>query len=373
MVLKIGWDRALAWRLGRQLLDPVGRRPAHEVVRRLGGVQAQVASSAELAVRVRQDHSPSGEVGRALAEGRLIKTWAMRGTLHLLTPDDGGACLSLLAAGRIWERPSWQRYFGMPVEAWDRLRPAVRAALEAGPLSREELVAAVVAEPGFDHLGAALSTGWGSLLKPLAWQGDLCFGPNRGSRVTFMRPEAASSAWAGIPDPDEAAPRVIAAYLAAYGPATIDNFHAWLARGWSGAGRLRAWFAALGDRLVEVEVGGELRLILAEHVDELAAAQPTNALRLLPGFDQYVLGPGTDDPHVVPAGRRAAVSKQSGWIAPTVVHAGVVAGTWELNGDRIRIGWFREAGTPPFAAIDTEVARHAAIAGRGLRLAVSLA
>ena len=84
--LKISWPQALAWRMERQLLDPIGDLQAVDVVRRLGGVQSQVASSAELAIRVRQARSRGGEVNRALAEGRLLKTWAMRGTLHLVTP-----------------------------------------------------------------------------------------------------------------------------------------------------------------------------------------------------------------------------------------------------------------------------------------------
>src|SRR6266540_3950042 len=108
MARRITWQQALAWRMERQLLDPVGQPTVAAVVRRLCGVQTQVASSAELAIRVRRTSSRRGEVARALAEGRLIKTWAMRGSLHLITPEDGGAFLSVLAAGRIWERPSWQ-------------------------------------------------------------------------------------------------------------------------------------------------------------------------------------------------------------------------------------------------------------------------
>jgi Winged helix DNA-binding domain len=98
--MKVTWPQALGWRMQRQLLDPIGSVSAVEVVRRLGGVQAQVASSAELKVRVRRADSRSGDVSRALADGRLIKTWAMRGALHLLTPEEGGAFLSMLAAGR---------------------------------------------------------------------------------------------------------------------------------------------------------------------------------------------------------------------------------------------------------------------------------
>jgi len=213
MTLKVTWRQALALRMRRHLLDPVGTMAVPGVVRRLCGVQAQVASSAELAVRVRRRASRKGEVARALSDGRLIKTWAMRGTLHLLTPEDGGAFLSLIAGGRSWERPSWQRYFGVTTKSMDLLREVAREALDGTVLSREELVAAVTSRKGLGHIAQELRSGWGTLLKPLAWQGDLCFGPSRGGRATFMRPEAASSRWAGVPDPEEAAPAAIVAYV----------------------------------------------------------------------------------------------------------------------------------------------------------------
>ncbi len=356
----------------RHLLDPVGRLPIAGVVRRLCGVQAQVASSAELAIRVRREASRSGEVGRALSEGRLIKTWAMRGALHLLTPEEAGIFLSLMAAGRSWERPSWQRYFGMSPKQLDVLRRVVRDALDGTLLTRDELVAVVVAQRGLRHLGEALRSGWGTLLKPLAWHGDLCFGPSRGSRVTFMRPEDASSRWAVVPDPDEAAPVAIVAYFSAYGPATIDSFSNWLSRGRIAKRQLRTWFDTLGGRLVEIEVDGEGAYILAEDLQELASARPTNAVRLLPGFDQYVLGPGTEDGHVVPTARRAVVSKQSGWISPVVVAGGAVRGTWELDVDRVRVAWFREAGRLQRNALEAEVARLSSILDCGLRAEISL-
>jgi len=372
VAVQITRQQALAWRMHRHLLDPVGALPVAQVVGRLCGVQAQVASSAELAVRVRRQASRPGEVGRALSEGRLVKTWAMRGALHLLTPEDAGPFLSLMAAGRSWERPSWQRYFDMTPKRWDVLRHAVRAALEGGPLTRDELATAVSARRGLRHVGEALRSGWGTLLKPLAWQGDLCFGPSRGSRVTFVRPEDASSRWVGIPDPDEAAPVVIVAYFRAYGPATIDAFAGWLAGGYFGTRWVRTRFSALEDRFVQVDVDGERAHVLAEDLDELTSAEPTTAMRLLPGFDQYVLGPGTADGHVVPPGRRAAVSKQAGWIAPVVVAGGVVRGTWELDGDWVRIAWFGEEGRPPRKAIDVEVERLSSILGRNLEPAINL-
>lgn len=370
MVAKLRWEQALAWRMRRHFLDPIGDRPVTDVVRRLCGVQAQVASSAELAVRVRRRMSRAGEIARGLADGRLIKTWAMRGTLHLLTPEEGVAFLSLLASGRSWERPSWERYFGMTPKHIEDLRLAASEALEGVALTREELIAAVTAKRGLGHAGEALRSGWGTLLKPLAWQGDLCFGPSQGNRVTFMRPVDASSRWPGLLDPDEAAPIAIHAYLGAYGPTTGDAFGNWLASGYFGKRGLRAWFDRLGDQLTEVEVEGTRAFMLTAAVDELMATKPSRTVRLLPGFDQFVLGPGTGDGHVVPTARRRLVSKQSGWIAPVVLVGGVVKGTWVLDGDRIRLGWFQEAGAIPHRHIEGEVGRLSTILGRELSLEI---
>jgi len=372
-VIRVTWDQALAWRMRRQLLDPVADRSVADVVRRLCGIQAQVASYAELGVRVRRTASKPGDVARALGQGRIIKTWAMRGTLHLVTPEEAGVFLSLIAAGRSWEQPSWQQWFGITPAQLDALRGVVRDALDGTVLTREELVAAVTKHRGFGHVGDALRSGWGSLLKPLAWQGDLCFGPSQGNRVTFMRPESASARWAGVPAPDDAAPIAIAAYLRAYGPSTVDGFRNWLTRGRTSKAKLRRWFDAFRPRLADVQVGSDKAFVLAEDLDDLVATKPTRVVRLLPGFDQFVMGPGTEDAHVVPAHRRRVVSKQSGWIAPVVVAGGVVRGTWDMETDRVRVAWFTEAGAVPQTALRAEAKRLSTISGRALRLEVSLA
>ncbi|HEX6656278.1 MAG TPA: crosslink repair DNA glycosylase YcaQ family protein, partial [Candidatus Limnocylindria bacterium] len=330
MTLRVSWQQALAWRMRRHFLDPLGKAPIGEVVSRLCGVQAQVASSAELAIRLRQQRSSPGEVADALASGDLIKTWAMRGTLHYLNPEDAGIYLSLLAAGRSWEVPSWQKYFGLRPADFDEMWEVAWEALDGKVLTREALGIAITQRPKLRHLRKELASGWGSLFKPLAWRGELCFGPSQGNRVTFMRPDQASSRWAGVPEPDEAAPRAIKAYLGAYGPATIDHFGRFISRGRVSKRSLRAWFSTLGGAVAEVQVDDEVAYVLAEHVDALAAAKPSKTVRLLGGFDQWVLGPGTEDPHVLPQAHRRLVSKQSGWIAPLVVAGGVVAGTWEL-------------------------------------------
>lgn len=368
-MLSVTWAQVLAWRLRRHLLQPVGDLAVPDVVARLCGVQAQVPSAAELAVRVRRQRSRAGEVGAALEDGRLVRTWAMRGALHLLDPRQGGAFLALMADARPWARPSWQRAFGMDEVRLARLREAVAIALDGRTLTREELIAAIEHQPGLAELADGLRSGWGTLLKPLAWQGELCHGPSQGNRATFMRPADASPAWAGMPDM-EAAPRIaVTAYLGAHGPSTPERFGRWLAGGFFGTRKLRGWFADLGDAVERLDVEGEEAWALREHVPELAAAKPATTVRLLPGFDQWVLGPGTDDGHVTPPARRGSVSRQAGWISPVVLAGGVVAGTWELRGGAVRVRWFDEAGPVP-RQLRTEVTRLGRLTGDALELEV---
>lgn len=375
MTLSVTWPQALAWRLDRHLLSTISDPSIEDVVSRLCGVQSQVASSAEFAIRVRRSKSKAGEIASALAEGRLIKTWAMRATLHLLTPEDAGAYLSLMASTRWWERPIWERYFGLTARHIEEMRGIFREVVGDQALTREDVIAGITQRPGFEQLGEHMRSGWGTVFKPLAWQGDLVFGPSQGTRVTFMRPEAATSSWKGLPGIDEAWPKVIEGYLAAYGPAGAAQFSGWLSRGAIPMGRLKGWFAELGDDgvLAKVEVDGQSLYVRSEDADALAAAKPKATVRLLGGFDQWVLGPGTDDGHVTPAARRRAVSRTAGWIAPVVVVGGVVCGTWELARDTVQIEWFPESGNAPSKAIESEVVRLSKIVGRELTTSIGAA
>jgi hypothetical protein len=347
----------------QQLLEPVGTESVAGVVRRLGAVPAQLDPAAELAVRARRRRSRAGEVARALVDGRIIRTFAFRGATHLMTPEDAASYLALRAASRMWELPSWQSHYGLAPSDWPFLQEAVREALADGPTTRDELGEAITARRRFRHLGFAFVDKSSTLLKPLCWQGVMSFGPPRDGRATFQRLDD-NPRWTGLLDLDEAGQRAVEAYFRAYGPATPDHVRYWLGDG-LGAGwkRVQSWIAGFGDRLAPVDVDGGRAYVLREHLDELTATTETSATRLLPGHDQWVLGPGTADAHVVPAARRTPVTRG----ANIVIVGGVVSGTWAVIDDRVVIEWFAEAAAPDRDAVSAEVSGLAAILDRPLQ------
>jgi hypothetical protein len=364
--VSITWSQALAWRLRQQLLDPVGTRPVAEVVGRLGAVPATPDVSAELAIRLRRQRSRAGEVARALAEGQIIKTYAFRGAVHLMTPQDGAAYLALRAASRMWELPSWQSFYGVAPGDWELLRSTVREALWNGPLTRRELGEAVTAKSKFRHLGFAFADDAGTFLKPFCWQGVMSFGPPRDGRTTFQGLDQ-NPRWTGLLELDEAGTQAVESYFRAYGPATVDHLRYRLAEG-LGAGRKRvqSWMAGVEDRLSQIDVDGENAYVLRDDLEALQATRPTKVVRLLPGYDQWVMGPGTADVNVVPPARRTVVTRQ----AALVVAGGVVSGTWALADDRLVVDWFTDSGALPERELSAEAARLGSILERPLQLEV---
>jgi len=358
-VTSLTWPQALGWRMRRQLLDPIGDEPVEGVVRRLGAVQAQHDAATELSIRARRTSSEHAEVTQALADGRLIKTFAFRGATHLMTAEDAGIYLALRGSSRMWELPSWRAYYGLEPADWPGLRGVVREALADGPLTRSELGAAVTADRRFEHLGFAFGEGSGTLLKPLAWLGEMSFGLPRGRQSTFQRLDG-NPRWNGVPDVEAAGPRAVEAYVGAYGPTTPEHLRYWLGSGLGAGGkRIQAWIDRLGDRLTTVDVDGTACLVPREHLDELVASSPSDAVRLLPAYDQWVLGPGTADATIVPSARRALVSRG----AAVALVGGVVAGTWSSTRPGIAVDWFPEAGRQPRDVVESEIARVGALLG----------
>jgi len=372
---KVSWPQVAAWRVRRQHLDrraPAGRMLA--VATRLCGLHAQVLSCAELTAWARVEGLRRGAVARALWKDRtLVKTWAMRGTLHLLPARELPLWHAALSQNPRYLRPmAWKKYFGITLEELDRLSEAVGEALAGRVLTREELVKEVGRRSGSKAFAAKLAlSSWGTVLKPAAFAGRLCFGPSLGQRVRFTHPATWADSARRAVDPAAALLEVARRFLAAYGPATEHD----LARWWGGGGvaGARRSITALGDEAVPVDLEGSKAWMLAADARELGEAAPPKSARLLPGFDQYVVGASRHAEKLLPTGLRSRVYRPQGWISPVLLVNGRMEGTWrhELKGSRVevQIDPFAASASWVRRAVSEEAERLAAFFGGSLFLA----
>jgi winged helix DNA-binding protein len=379
-MLKLTWPRAAAWRIRQHHLDQ--RTPAGSMLAvssRLCGLHAQVMSSTELTLWARVEDLDRRAVQRALWEDRtLVKTWAMRGTLHLLPAAELSLWHAALSTSRRYLRPAlWKKYFGITLEQLDRLTEAIGSALDGRVMTREELVEEIKRLTGSAAFGAKIAlSSWGTVLKPAAFTGRLCFGPSVGQRVRFTRPDTWLAAARSRPpvdskmDPQAATAAVTRRFLAAYSPATYHD----LARWWGGGSVATAkqWIAALGNEVTPVDLEGAQAWMLAAHARQLRELPPTRSVRLLPGFDQYVIGASRHAEHLLPGDLRRRVYRPQGWISPVLLVNGMMRGTWrhEVKSSRVEVvvepfvkqpAWVRRAA-------GQEAERLAAFLGCTLRL-----
>ena len=362
---EVTWAQVARWRSERHLLGAERARSAVDVARRLGGVHAQLASSASAAVRLRAPTVTAARLTAALDTRRtLVKLWAARGTLHLLPSADLPTWVAVMSTRTREVSGPWLRANGVTATEMTTLLRVLPEVVGAEPLTREELADRVVGATGDAHLRAALTQGWGSLLKPAAFKGLLCFGPNRGRNVTFVAPRAwLRSRWREV-DTDEAVDALARAHLDAYGPSSPAELSRWLDLALA---RAKASYRRLADELVTVDVEGEALAVGRAHLEALARPPGEPLVHLLPGFDPYVVGSTRQLEHLAPAAHKKEISRTSGWISATLCVDGMLLGTWRgepaRGALRIDLVPFGPLPRRVRAALPEVAARAAALAG----------
>jgi hypothetical protein len=320
---ELTWPQVHAFRLERHhLIERAPKKALSRVVGEIGGVQAQVMSAAELQAGVRVDCRVEDVRDALWKRKTLVKTWLMRGTLHLVPAED--LPLYTAAMGTRWIRvnKSWLKFMQLSEPEFLSLIDDIGEALDGQVLTREELIAKV-GKGRPERIREVMKSGWGGILKPVARNGLLCFGPSRGQSVTFVRPQQWLGSWREV-DPDQALNEVARRYLRAYGPATKEDFTRWWGS-WAGIGKA-AWTGLAGE-LVSVDIEGRKANLLAGDLQRIGKLLPAASVQLLPPFDPYVMGHSSRD-HIVEAANHSKVSRTAGWISAVVLVDGRVAGTW---------------------------------------------
>jgi hypothetical protein len=312
-------------RLAAQRIAGPGLPSAGEVVRLLAAVQAQDYPGALTSVALRTAGRLRKEVEAALDAGEVVRSWPMRGTLHLVAAEDLPWMLELLGPRVVAGAATRRERLGLTEADAERGREVAVTALAGGRrLGRAALLAAM-AEGGVDVTG---QRGY-HLLWYLAQTGTLCLGPTRDGEQQFVLLDE----W--IPQPrrlerDEALGELARRYFTGHGPATVADLVRWAG---TTVRDVRTGLALAQDDLDTLDVDG-VEHFLAPETPELLAGWRAEArgVFLLPGFDEFVLGYGDRRAVLDPAFADRIVPGGNGMFRPTVVVDGRIAGTWAWTG-----------------------------------------
>jgi hypothetical protein len=332
MTQQVSWLAANVRRLQRHALlpsAPPGADPA-QIAAVICGAHAQVLSAAELSIALRIQGATRATVRHALwDEHRLIKTYGPRGTVHLLAVDDLPMWTAALSAVPV--HSPFSDGVRLTPEQAEEIVAAVGDALEDAELIIDELDHAVVQRvgtwagervmPAFQQLWPR----WRQAVGMASHRGVLCFGRNRGRRVTYTNPRRWFHGLQPAPE-EESIAEVITRYLYAFGPATPKQFAQWI-------GAPPVWASDQFERhrqeLIEVDFDGTPAWVARGDMQLPRAEDAIGSIVLLPYFDAYVVGSHPRD-RLFPgkaSARALAPSGQAGNY-PALLIDGAVAGVW---------------------------------------------
>ncbi|HEX3731338.1 MAG TPA: winged helix DNA-binding domain-containing protein [Mycobacteriales bacterium] len=288
-----------------------------DVVRRLGAMQAQDYNQAVWAVGLRTAEPALAGVERAIADRTIVATWPMRGTIHYVPAQDAAWMLRLMAPRSTAASRSILDRLELHEETFEVCGRLFSAALRGDNRLTWAEMMRVLNQAGIDSVGQRGS----HLLRRLAQQGVLCFGPKEGKQQTFVL----LGEW--VREPRELSREAALAeftrrYFIGHGPGTAHDFAKWSTLT---PADVRLGLTVNESRLVPDDVDG-MRYWSGRSEPPAATAEGLG-VHLLPGFDEYLLGYKDREAILDSAYAGRVVPGGNGVFRPMVICDGRVIGT----------------------------------------------
>jgi len=291
------------------------------------------------------------DVDAAFDRGEIVRSWTMRGTIHVILPRDLAWVLSLTGERQGRAAAAVHRAEGLDADELAQAERVVMGALRGGNrLRRKELFAvlegggiATNGQRGY-HVLVALS------VRALVCQGPVVPREGGPTREQYI---VRTDEWVTRPAaPAEPLAEFFARYVASHGPAGARDF-AW----WSGLplGVSRAAAEAASDRLTVVADHGEPVYVSAGPAPRRSAA--AHDVLALPPFEEYYLSYADRTVPCAPEFLSRIGPSMNGIVRPILVARGEVVGVWTHS---LAVGRHADAPVPellaPGAATDAEIA-----------------
>lgn len=351
-------DELLGRRLSNQQLAAPRMADPVEVTRWLGAVQSQEYAQSLWGLGLRTQDATAASIEAAIDRGAIVRTWPMRGTIHLVPAEDARWMVTLLAGRPMRSVAGTFRKIGLTEDVLDRAADVVTGALRGGrQLPRKDLYA-LLTEAGVD-CSASPNGGRGNhILGYLSHTGLLCIGPVRRGQPVFVLLDE----WAPAPrEPAEPLAELATRYFTGHGPATVRDFGWWTGLTLTDARRA---IELAGPALVDEEHDGERYWAAAGHT---GPAAPPDGAYLLPAFDEYTVA-YKDRGLLANGGPEAQSDKlNSDLLNPVMLLDGRAAGLWRRvvgsKSVQISLAPYGRLGRPDRSRLEAAAERYAAFLG----------
>jgi hypothetical protein len=332
MDMELTRAEALRLRMASLLLHPAAAaRPGDVagVVTWFGAMQAQDLASIQWSLGVRLPQATLDDVHAALERREALRTWPMRGTVHLVPSPDARWMLQVMGQRALAGAAARRATLGLSEQVADRAVQLLAAALAGGRRLTRSQCLAVLTDAGVDIAG---QRGY-HLLWYASQRGVTCIAPNIGKEQSFVLLDE----WAPDqhrPGRDEALATIALRYFRSHGPSTRRDF-----AGWTGltAADAQRGIAAAGGALSTVRVDGRQMVLDPALLDARPETTAPQDMLALPGFDEYLLGFKDRSLMLAEEHRTAIIPGGNGVFQPTLVLGGRVVGTWKRTVTRTRI------------------------------------
>jgi hypothetical protein len=356
-------ENVLATRLASQRITTASASTPAGVVTSLGAVQAQEYGQSLWALGLRIEGSTVATIEESIAAGSILRTWPMRGTIHLVPSPDARWMTDRLAGRKVRQMTNVYRNIGLTEAVLSRSGDVVRAALTGGNRMQRKGLYALLTQHGIDCSASPNGSRGGHILTYLAMLGEVCLGPLDGRQPTFVLLDE----WVPEPrTPAEPLAELALRYFRSHGPATAKDF-AW----WSGLtlAEVRQAIDLAGPGLAMVENDGRQHWLGA---GTAPVSRPAAGAYLLPAFDEYTVA--YSDRAAVLAGRDLSGSDlvKGDLLNPLMVLDGLAVGVWRPTTGRtsvtITLAPFEGVSEAEVSRFDEPCSRYGKFAGLDVRV-----